>query len=99
MFILYFALAAFFGGVVAALIGWIATGSPFDAKTFLSSVLKALVAGAAGAIAGAIAEPSTIKEMVIFLITAFVAGAGVDTLGNRVGLAMSRRAMAKMRNG
>ena len=91
MFILYFALAAFVGGIIAALIGWMGSGAAFDAKTFLSSVLRAFVAAAGGAAAGIWVEPTTAQAMIIGILAALVSGAGIDVLGNRVSKAVAVR--------
>jgi hypothetical protein len=80
MGILYVSLAAFGGGIVSALLGWLQSGENFVSRKFASSVLRALVAGGVFAISyTALAASVDIMNIVI----AFVAGAGVDVLGNR----------------
>ena len=80
MGILYVSLAAFGGGIVSALLGWLESGESFIARKFASSVLRSLVAGAAFAITYAVVgEPDMMS-----IIVAFMAGAGVDVLGNRL---------------
>ena len=43
MYIWYLVVAAFIGGIVAALLGWLDSGETFAARKFSSSVLRALV--------------------------------------------------------
>ena len=81
MGILYVSLAAFGGGIVAALLGWLESGENFIARKFASSVLRALVAGGVFAIGYVtMGEAVTIMGLVI----AFMAGAGIDVVGHRV---------------
>ena len=77
---LYVCLAAFGGGIVAALLGWMKSGEAFIARKFVPSVLRALVAGGAFALTYAWVGTSTMTGIVI----AFVAGAGVDVIGHRL---------------
>ena len=60
--------------------GWLDSGEVFIGRKFASSVIRALVAGGAFAIGYTLAGSVSIMDIVI----AFVAGAGVDGLGNRV---------------
>lgn len=81
MGILIVALSSFGGGIAAAIMGWLDSGEYFEGRVFMSSVIRALVAGGAFAITYQLAGASiTILDVII----AFVAGAGVDVLGNRV---------------
>ena len=84
MYILWYALVAFFGGVVAALVGWLDSHEDFNTRKFMSSVLRALVAGVGFAIAGIILPPTTTTAFIVMLLTAFATGAGIDVLGNRI---------------
>ena len=77
---LYVSLAAFGGGIVAALLGWMKSDEAFIARKFAPSVLRALVAGGAFALTYAWVGASTMTGIVI----AFVAGAGVDVIGHRL---------------
>ena len=81
MGVLYVALSAFMGGIAAAMLGWLESGDDFIGRKFGASVLRALVAGAAFAIAYQIAAGGV---SIMDIIIAFVAGAGVDVLGNRL---------------
>jgi len=81
MGILYVALSAFGGGVVSALLGWFESGEAFVARKFGSSMLRAVLAGAVFAVgytymSSVVAVPD--------VLCAFLAGAGVDVLGNRL---------------
>jgi len=80
MGILYVALAACGGGLAAAIMGWLDSGEPFVGRKFASSVIRALVAGGVFAVGYQLAGAVSIMDIVI----AFVAGAGVDVLGNRI---------------
>ena len=81
MEILYVSLAAFGGGIVAALLGWLKSGESFVARKFASSVLRALIAAALFAVSYAtLGEAITMMSLVI----AFLAGAGVDVVGHRI---------------
>ena len=88
MNIIWVGVAAFVGGIVAALLGWTESTEPFNVKKFMASVIRALVAGvgvaaAFGYGAGPIAGLS--------LLIAFLSGAGVDAGGNRVAGAIAAR--------
>ena len=78
--ILYVALAAFGGGIVAAILGWLDSGEVFIGRKFASSVLRALVAGGVFAIGYQLAGAVSTMDIMV----AFVGGAGVDVLGNRI---------------
>ena len=77
---LYIALAAFLGGVVAALLGWLESGEPFSPRKFGGSVIRSLIAAAIFAagyqLSGSVG--------MIDLLYAFLGGAGVDVIGNRI---------------
>ena len=81
MEIVYVGLAAFGGGIVAGLLGWLGKGLPFSGHKFVSNILRAMTAG--GVIA--ISYPF-IESMGLWagLIGAFLAGAGIDVIGHRV---------------
>ncbi len=82
MEVLYIAGAAFLGGVVSSLLGWIGTTEPFVPRKFLSSVIRGLIAGVVFAIGYQFLNAGiTIMDILV----AFVAGAGADSLGNRIG--------------
>jgi len=80
MEIFYVAVAAFGGGIAAAIMGWLDSGDVFIGRKFAASVVRALVAGGVFAVGYTLVSSVTIMDIII----AFVAGAGVDVLGNRV---------------
>jgi hypothetical protein len=77
---LYIALAGLSGGLVAALLGWLESGEPFNPRKFGGSVIRALIAGIIFAVGYQLSEPFGILD----LFYAFLGGAGVDVLGNRI---------------
>ena len=91
LFTIEIGVAAFLGGIVMALLGWTESGLPFDVKKFMSSVIRALVAGVGIAVVfdyGANTGP-------LSYFIAFLAGAGVDVGGNRVAGAIAARIRKK----
>jgi hypothetical protein len=77
---LYIALAGLSGGLAAALLGWLESGEPFNPRKFGGSVIRALVAGVVFAVGYQLANGTSILD----LLYAFLGGAGVDVLGNRI---------------
>ncbi len=77
---LYVALAALVGGLAAALVGWLESNEPFDRRKFGGSAIRALIAAVIFAVgyhlSGAVGT--------LDLFYAFLGGAGVDVLGNRI---------------
>lgn len=69
--------AAALGAVTSALLGWLDSGQPFNPRKFAYSAVHAVVA--AGAAAAALTDGT-----IAGLIAAFLAGAGVDAVGNRI---------------
>lgn len=80
MEILFVAVAAFGGGIAAAVMGWLESGEVFIGRKFTASVIRALVAGGVFAVGYTLVGNISIMDIII----AFCAGAGVDVLGNRV---------------
>jgi len=80
MEILFVAVSAFGGALFASIMGWLDSGEAFIGRKFASSVIRALIAGGAFAIAYQFTDSVSILDIVI----AFVSGAGVDVLGHRV---------------
>lgn len=78
--LLWLVIAAFVGGILAALLGWHKSGEPFHPLKFLASVLRALLAAFVAAVSYPLIGPVTVP----ILIGAVLAGAGVDSLGNRM---------------
>lgn len=80
MDLLYVSLAAVGGGVLAGLLGWFSSGISFSARTFAPTVLRALMAGGAIALAyNYVGDVASITDIVV----AFMAGAGMDVVGHR----------------
>ncbi len=80
MDVVYISLCAFGGGIIAAVLGWIDSKEPFDSKKFMSSVIRALVAGFVFGIGYALTGHPVARDFII----AFISGAGVDAIGNRL---------------
>lgn len=77
---LYIALAALLGGLVAAILGWLESNESFDARKFGGSAIRALIASIIFAVSYEL--PNSLTGMDLFY--AFLGGAGVDVLGNRI---------------
>jgi len=78
--VLYIALLACAGGIVSALLGWLDSGEAFVPRKFMASVVRALVAGVVFAVGYSFANGISILD----LFVAFLGGAGIDVLGNRI---------------
>ncbi|MDD5501531.1 MAG: hypothetical protein AAC990_00225 [Dehalococcoides mccartyi] len=77
---LYIALAALVGGLAAAFAGWLESNEPFNQRKFGSSAIRALIAGAVFAAGYELSGSVGMLD----LFYAFLGGAGVDVLGNRI---------------
>ena len=77
---LYISIAAVMGGVVVALLGWLESSEPFNIRKFGGSVIRALIAGAIFAAGYEMSDSAGWLD----LFYAFLAGAGVDVIGNRI---------------
>jgi len=78
--VLLLALLACTGGVISALLGWLNSGEAFVTRKFMASIIRAVVAGIVFAIGYTFADGISIVD----LFAAFLGGAGIDVLGNRV---------------
>lgn len=87
---LYVAVMALAGGLCTALLGWLESGGPFEPRKFGGSALRAIIAAVVFAVGF---QLSNGWLTVLDLFYAFLGGAGVDVLGNRVG-----RSVARLRN-
>jgi hypothetical protein len=76
----YIALAALLGGLAAAFAGWLESNEPFNQRKFGSSAIRALIAGAVFAAGYELSGSIGMLD----LFYAFLGGAGVDVLGNRI---------------
>jgi len=77
---LYIALVALAGGLVAALLGWLESNEAFNTRKFGGSSIRALIAAVVFAIGYHLSSPVGVLD----LFYAFLGGAGVDVIGNRV---------------
>ncbi len=77
----YVVLSALAGGLVVALLGWSESNEPFDPRKFGGSVIRTLIAAV---IFAAGYELSHTVVTVPDLFYAFLSGAGVDVISNRI---------------
>lgn len=77
---LYIALAALFGGIVAAALGWLESGEVFDPRKFGGSIVRSALAGVVISLGSGASGPVDIAV----LFYAFLGGAGADVIGNRL---------------
>jgi len=77
---LYIAITALLGGIAAALFGWAESGQPFDSRKFGGSLIRSLLAAAAFAAGYELSG----EFNMLGLLYAFLGGAGVDVIGNRI---------------
>lgn len=80
MNIIWIAVAVVVGGLVAATLGWVDSGEPFAPRKFASSIIRAVIAG----IGFAVAFNYSNHLSPLDILYAFLGGAGVDVLGNRI---------------
>jgi len=80
VFVILVFLAAFLGGIVTAIMGWVSTTEPFIGRKFLTSVVKSFI----GAAVIAVAFDYSGTTSIILLLAAFLSGAGVDAGIKRV---------------
>ena len=78
---LWIALAAFLGGTLSGLVGWLTSKESFIVKKFLATLITALIAGFGFALAY---QFSGAEITWVDLIAAVFAGAGGDALVNRI---------------
>ncbi len=77
---LFIALVAVVGGMVAALLGWLDSKEPFDGRKFGGSAVRSLIAAAVFVVGYQLSDGVNALD----LFYAFLGGAGVDVLGNRI---------------
>jgi len=87
MSVIWIAAAAFIGGIIAALAGWLKSEEEFNVRKFMASVVRSLVAGVGIAIAYNYSNDLSPIDFGV----AWLAGAGVDVLGNRAAGAIAAR--------
>lgn len=77
--VLIVAAAAFAGGILSAVMGWLDSKEPFDARKFGKSIIASLLAG----LVFAVKEYVSSGDLTIDVLVALISGAGVDALANR----------------
>ena len=75
----YVAAAAFIGGLLSALLGWLDSQEPFNGRKFTRSVIASALAALGFALAYSSDGAVTVRD----IFTAVLAGAGVDVISNR----------------
>ncbi len=81
------ALLSLAGGLSAALLGWLESGEPFNPRKFGGSAIRSLIAAVVFAAGYQLSHSS---PTALDLFYAFLGGAGVDVLGNRITKSMAR---------
>ena len=76
----YVAVAALVGGLVSALLGWLESSESFNPRKFGGSAVRALIAAAVFTAGYELVNGIGALD----LLYAFLGGAGVDVLGNRI---------------
>ena len=77
---LIIAVIALLGGLVTALMGWLDSKEQFDGRKFGGSAVRSLIAGVIFAVGYQLSDGVNTLD----LFYAFLGGAGVDVLGNRI---------------
>jgi hypothetical protein len=77
---LWVAIAALLGGLAAAGLGWLESREPFDPHKFGGSVVRSLLAAVIFAVGYSFSDSIGVLD----LLAAFLGGAGVDVIGNRI---------------
>jgi hypothetical protein len=80
------ALAAVGGGIFSASLGWLESHNPFDFRKYGASCMRALVAGILFAIGYHFSNGITMMDF----FAAFLGGAGIDVVGNRLAGSLRR---------
>lgn len=80
MDVIWIAVSAFVGGVITGVLGWLDSKEAFDVRKFGASLVRALVASIGFAVACQYSNGLSPIDIGL----AFLGGAGVDVLGNRV---------------
>ena len=77
---LWVAIAALIGGLASAALGWMESKEPFDPRKFGGSAIRSLVAALIFVAGYSFSNSIGILD----LFYAFLGGAGVDVIGNRI---------------
>ncbi len=75
------ALCALAGGLAAAMLGWLESGEAFAPRKFGGSAIRSLIAAVVFALGYELMGKLNMPD----LFYAFLGGAGLDVLGNRIG--------------
>ena len=78
------AVAAFLGMLLNATLGWLNSGQSFDARKFVSSILRGIVTVALIVIGLPATMPAGQTIGLIQYFLAFLSGAGVDSVGHEL---------------
>jgi hypothetical protein len=70
------------GALFSAIVGWLDSGESFETRKFTSSILRAFLAGIVTAGATFVGLDTIANGWVY--VFAFLGGAGIDVLGNRI---------------
>jgi len=80
MNVLFIGLSAFLGGLIASVLGYLKSGEYFELRKFLISVITAFLSAVVF-----VTGYNYLSEVTpVALCSAFLAGAGVDVLRNRI---------------
>lgn len=77
--LVYIALAAFAGGMLSAILGWIDSSEPFNVRKFGRSLIFALLSGVAFGVGYNFVGQVGVRDLFLALLS----GAGVDVLSHR----------------
>jgi hypothetical protein len=77
---LWVAIAALIGGLASAWLGWMESKEPFDPRKFGGSAIRSLIAALIFVAGYSFSDSIGILD----LFYAFLGGAGVDVIGNRI---------------
>ena len=77
---LWVAIAALIGGLISAGLGWLESKEPFDPRKFGGSAIRSLIAALIFVAGYSFSDSIGVLD----LFYAFLGGAGVDVIGNRI---------------
>jgi len=80
--LLILALVSILGAITSATLGWLESSKPFDARKYISSIIRGILSGLVVFIGYQFANLDTLTPF--DYVIAFLMGAGVDVLGHRI---------------
>ncbi len=86
--------AAIIGALFSGTLGWIDSGEPFIGRKFASTILRSIIAGITIAVGFVFVPDMNLFQLIIDALFAFLAGAGVDVIGNRLAKTVSPKVVA-----